>query len=382
MQPKCLRFPSFLFLLPFSVFIQNARAQCTSSAARNATTAASVSFTGSRFGFSVPGNALQSDNVYATATALLSVLWGPTQNLTLTNFGFSIPPAATICGVVAVVKKKAANINVLSTVMDNSVKLVKGGVVGGTNKALAGNWTATNTSFTYGGETDTWGLALTPDDINASNFGIAFSGYISGTISLIPSVQIDNIQVTVYYTMSLLPVVLSDFKALVNEDKVQLQWKSENEINFSRYEIEKSSEGTSFSKVATINASPISKQYTYTDAYPNTINFYRLKMIDEDGSFKYSPVVAVKLEAVSKLIQVNPNPVKDLSVLHLVGCREGYYMLEISNGSGQVICSKHAYATKDISIPLSLTGYAKGLYIIKVYSEKDGFVQAVKLLKE
>jgi hypothetical protein len=373
---------SIAFILFSLLFMRNVKAQCTSSSAHNPAIAASVSFTGSRFGYDIPNNALAADNVYATATAILAVLSGPTQNLTLTNFGFSVPSNASICGVVAVVKKKAANVNALSTVADNSVKLVKAGVVGGNNKALVGNWTTTNTAFTYGGDADLWGLALTPADVNASNFGIAFSANISGTISLIPSAQIDNIQLTVYYTLSALPVVLSGFNAVVNENKVILHWKSEKEINFSHYEIERSTDGHSYEKIASIEPSVLSNEYTYTDAFPNNINYYRLKMVDMDDTYEYSPVVSARVNNIADKIRVNPNAVKDHSTLYFRSCNPGRYRIEIVAGPGQIIYSRQVMVNNDLSIPLSLVQYSRGVYLINVYSKKEGFVQSVKLLRE
>jgi hypothetical protein len=382
MNRNFLLFKSIVWLSALFLFTQNTLAQCSSSSSHNAGTAASVSFTGSRFGFDIPNNALAADNVYATATAIISILYGPTQNLTLTNFGFTIPLDATICGVVANVKKKADHVNVLSTVSDNSVKLVKGGVVSGNNKALAGNWTTTNTSFTYGGDTDNWGLALTPADVNASNFGVAFSSNINGTISLIPSAQIDNVQLTVYYTLSSLPVALTDFKATVNQNKVLLQWKSEKEINFSHYEIERSNDGYHFEKIATVPSSSLSREYKYIDAFPEPVSYYKLRMVDLDGNYEYSRIVIAQPQNITGRIRVSPNPVKDLSVLHFDHCKEGKYVVEIVNNAGQILYSKTVLVEKDLTIPLSLVSYSKGLYNINVYSQKEGFVHSMKLLRE
>lgn len=373
---------SIAFILFSLLFIRNVKAQCTSSSAHNPATSASLSFTGSRFGFDIPNNALSADNVYATATAILAVLSGPTQNLTLTNFGFSVPSNATICGVVAVVKKKAANVNALSTVFDNSVKLVKAGVVGGNNKALVGNWTTTNTAFTYGGDADLWGLTLTPADVNASNFGVAFSANISGTISLIPSAQIDNIQLTVYYTLSSLPVVLSGFTATVNGNKVILHWKAEKEINFSHYGIERSADGRSYERIASVEQSVLSNEYTYIDAFPNSTNYYRLKMVDVDDSYEYSPVVSARVDNTADKIRLNPNAAKDHSTLYFSNCSPGKYRVEIVTGSGQITYSRQLMVNNNLSVPLSLVQYSKGLYLINVYSENSGFVQSVKLLRE
>jgi hypothetical protein len=64
-----------------------------------------------------------------------------------------------------------------STEEDSTVKLVKGGVISGNNKALPGIWSpGGHQNFTYGGAGDLWGLALTPTDVNSpSGFGAAIN---------------------------------------------------------------------------------------------------------------------------------------------------------------------------------------------------------------
>lgn len=80
-------------------------------------------------------------------------------------------------------------------VYDNEVKLVKGGVISGTNKADASDWSDTDLEVTYGSDSDLWGLTWSSADINSSNFGVAVSATsANGTAS------IDHVSVTVYYS--------------------------------------------------------------------------------------------------------------------------------------------------------------------------------------
>jgi len=69
----------------------------------------------------------------------------------------------------------------MGAVTFGTVKLVKGGVVSGDNKA-AGTLTSSFTDYTFGGPTDLWGLSLDPADANASNFGVAVSLEGSGWV--------------------------------------------------------------------------------------------------------------------------------------------------------------------------------------------------------
>lgn len=144
-----------------------------------------------------PGNAALEDGVLATAALALNDV---TQYLAATNFGFAgrIPADAAINGIAVDVVRVAAN---QTTVKDNSVRIVKGGSVAGTEQATTTAWnTLTLRHDTYGGATDLWGLSWTPADIVASTFGIALSAkdvFDEGGGS---AASIDCVYVTVYFT--------------------------------------------------------------------------------------------------------------------------------------------------------------------------------------
>ena len=81
--------------------------------------------------------------------------------------------------------------------VDNSIKLVKGGTIGGTDHADGSTvWPASPTRVSYGGGTDLWGLTWTPADINSGTFGVAVSALVSSGHA-----QIDSIRATVYYSL-------------------------------------------------------------------------------------------------------------------------------------------------------------------------------------
>lgn len=65
--------------------------------------------------------------------------------------------------------------------IDNSAKIVKGGTIGGTEKAGAGLYNTSPTYNTYGGASDLWGQSWSAADINASTFGFALSINNTGT---------------------------------------------------------------------------------------------------------------------------------------------------------------------------------------------------------
>lgn len=137
--------------------------------------------------------ALTSNDQYAT---VLISPFGSSYFLKCTNFGFSIPSGATINGVIVGVECWSEQL--LAT--DYNVNLVKGGTPSGDNKAYNPDIT-TESTITYGGISDLWGLTLTPTDINSSTFGAAWAG-INSSPKFSSRIYIDTITITVYYTES------------------------------------------------------------------------------------------------------------------------------------------------------------------------------------
>ena len=122
---------------------------------------------------------------------------GLTSNyLKVTNFGFSIPGGSTIDGIVVEWEGKADDFGGGSSGTDTAVRIVKGGVIGSTDKASNTVYPTSLTFKTYGGVSDLWGESWTPADINDSEFGSAIS---FGSAFYI-SAYIDTCRITVYYT--------------------------------------------------------------------------------------------------------------------------------------------------------------------------------------
>jgi hypothetical protein len=92
-----------------------------------------------------------------------------------------------------------------------------------------------------------------------------------------------------------LPVTLTNFQLNRNTNKVLLSWETQTEVNFSHFELERSEDLNTFYAIATINGANQfnGNKYSYTDASNATVTkYYRLKMIDKDGSFTYSKVLS------------------------------------------------------------------------------------------
>ena len=156
-----------------------------------------------------PGSAKTSNGSYARSGFVLDLLSvSPTKYLVASDYQFNIPANATIQGIQVDIQQLSDGINLLAAVVDDGVRIRKGGTFVGVNKASSHFWPIFTSSYhTYGGPNDLWGTTWTPADINSSSFGVGISANLTGLLMLLPSANVDHIRITVNY--SLPPTVTS-----------------------------------------------------------------------------------------------------------------------------------------------------------------------------
>lgn len=106
-----------------------------------------------------------------------------------------------------------------------------------------------------------------------------------------------------------LPVLISKFEAVKVSNGVEINWTTSMEDNFAYFELERSTDGTGFEKIATINISGNSVyDYSFTDhaIHTGTV-YYRLKNIDRDATFNWSDIISIELNPAVR-ISTFPNP--------------------------------------------------------------------------
>lgn len=183
-----------------------------------------------------------------------------------------------------------------------------------------------------------------------------------------------------------LPIKLTSFSGrLQSGTTVVLDWSSSIELESSQYELERSTDGKTWSKVGTLKAAGNSLstlKYSFIDKLPTAgAYFYRLKQIDFDGFTEYSKVIYVNGKAGAGLItKVFPNPFT--SEVQLIGATSADMApnnIKVFNITGQMIkyriVGANAVAIDD-SAP-------KGTYIIKIGgANAGGQIQNLKVVKQ
>jgi hypothetical protein len=146
---------------------------------------------------------------------------------------------------------------------------------------------------------------LTTTNLTTNSYTVAIKGTALSGVSICSSSPANaNLLVS-----SVLPLNMLEFTARKTNSGVQLQWITEAETGTSRFEIERSSDGTNFNKIGEKASKNISSGNTYTflDEAPLLVNHYRLKIMDEDGKYSYSKIVVVN-QTAAFVSKIHPNP--------------------------------------------------------------------------
>ena len=179
-----------------------------------------------------------------------------------------------------------------------------------------------------------------------------------------------------FRTTTVLPLQLISFTAKYENGKPHLKWKTENEINVSHFEIERSSDGNRFDKINEIASRGGSNYNTIDEAPKKGYNYYRLKMVDKDGRFSYSNVEIVKVLNDNMVnFSISPNPAKDHFKIVLSN-QNTIANITVINQLGNKILSKQITGNTSISIG-HLPG---GVYIVQLMY--NGEIKITKMIKE
>ncbi len=182
-----------------------------------------------------------------------------------------------------------------------------------------------------------------------------------------------------YGSESALPVHLISFIGKKQNSKNVLNWTVENETNFDRYEVEKSNNGRDFTKTGTIKAIG-AKMYQYVDELPEIKNqYYRLKLIDKDGKWKFSNVVIIYSNKTDN-ITLYPNPAVNVFYMKSDKILLGKVTVDIIDINGKLIESQFINAN-NINQAFYTNNIPPGTYQIKI-GNNDGYkTQTLVIIK-
>lgn len=180
---------------------------------------------------------------------------------------------------------------------------------------------------------------------------------------------------------SALPLNLLSFNGVLNNNTVYLNWQTEDETDFSHFTIERSSEGIHFTVIGNVNSSGISTRnsYRFDDYNIHGLSsdkiFYRLKMTDKDGKYKYSRVILFHLDQMTGSLGLFPNPTTHSINLSFEKNKKGNVQVNVTDVRGAIIQTlTENIAAGKISLIMDISTLSSGTYFISVIHE-DGILQ-------
>jgi hypothetical protein len=192
--------------------------------------------------------------------------------------------------------------------------------------------------------------------------------------------QIGGVDFTTANCPGVLPVKLSSFNAAVNNCIVDLRWTAESESDFKNYEVQYSTNGTSFQTIAAIARAvqASGQKYTWQHKTPTQGNiYYRLKMISMDGGFAYSKIISIKLDCSRSSVIIYPNPVTDILNVNIASLQNNLTTIaSLFDTNGKLIYSGEMANGTNI---IDMAKFAKGVYLLKLKNSVE--TQDIKVIK-
>lgn len=237
-----------------------------------------------------------------------------------------------------------------------------------TNAVLGGvSVTISSTDMDKKAQSNAEGVYKT-GQVTSGFFSVTYSK--TGYISQIFSTTVFSTGLVTLQNVALSPVVvpieLIDFQGFAEKERIKLTWKTSSEIHAANYVLEKLemlNNKETWSSIAVIKANNAPSNYENFDVSPIVgTNYYRLKIVDVDGSFSNSKIVSVEFSSLKTPVFLFPNPSKNRVYLS-ENTFKNEEIVEIMDVSGKVVART---TVGEGRMGFDVQGLANGTYFLKV----------------
>jgi hypothetical protein len=226
------------------------------------------------------------------------------------------------------------------------------------------------------------------------------SSNLSSTAYMVRAVKLEETVTGSFYNLSPgaitegfssnapLAVTVTEFEGIENETNNLLEWDVVQEENIKGYEIEKSEDASSYETIGEqVSLADEGGLYNYefTDSKPSQINYYRLKIIDDNNDFVYhSKIVRIQRESNSheEIASLFPNPAKNNLNLLIPNAEDNDYInLTVFDMKGRAVLNKSVVHRKEESIKLDVNRLIPGHYLIQYFNEESRLKKHLRFVK-
>ena len=232
------------------------------------------------------------------------------------------------------------------------------------------------------------GIFTAPGSLGGTNVPCTFGAYNAGhkvsfSINSFSTFYIHP----QFYPFAPLPVELISFIGWNQPDINVLKWITASEQNSKSFEVEKSTNNSDWNYIGEkAGAGNSSSEITYFFNDVNSVigdNYYRLKMIDNDGSFKYSSVINIPISQVynNSFVAIYPNPTS--AMLNIDIQSKGNYttLLQVYDVVGKIVSEENITLAKGLNkLKQDYKSLASGTYIV-TFTDIDGVIHKSKFVK-
>ncbi len=221
---------------------------------------------------------------------------------------------------------------------------------------------------------------LNLDVYNGSTWTIYSPALRDATNNFVTTTGLTNIDLKLLTlaVQTVVPITLTRFIAENNGCVANLKWTTAFEQNNKHFEVQHSTDGIIFNTVGILPSngnSNVERNYTFSSNLKNQNNYFRLRMVDLDGSSKFSPIEMVKTTCSNKVITLYPNPTREMVTITGLS---GENHLRLLDNLGQVIKS---IKTSNPSETINISNMPAGTYIIQVVSNNK-VIDNIQVVKE
>ena len=208
------------------------------------------------------------------------------------------------------------------------------------------------------------------------------TGLAANTTYLIYLGGVENTKAnfTLTFTGSSLPVSISDFTGEVLDNYNQLNWQIDYAKDVTAIYLEKSANGSEFERIGEFTGSLAGRKGIFKDSRPYVPNnYYRLQIINQDGTQEYSKVVLLKRKETI-LVNVFPNPAHKTVNVEINSELPGKYQIKLQNTLGQQLVSKKV-SVMGLSqkVTLRIDHLLPGFYQVVVFDEKTKLIKSTSI---
>ncbi len=194
----------------------------------------------------------------------------------------------------------------------------------------------------------------------------------SGTITSTPFSSFSDFVLANTKSYSVLPLTWINFTALTKASTIVLNWQTAQEQNTADFKVERSIDGQHWTGIATLKShNQASNDYSYTDAVPVAVSFYRILQRDQDGKFSYSKTIKVQFQAQTGRLTLLPSIISSGNVSAMIQdealLQSSRVQIRLIDLSGKLVYSNSRKPASVLNVTVS--GLSPGRYVLVVNNE-------------